>query len=57
MIICTDRKEIQAQEINILTTALSVFALHYLGLSGDLTEVLPAPQNPQSAELLEYTPP
>lgn len=57
MIIHTDGREIQAQEINILPTALSLFALHYLGISSDLTEVLPAPQNPQCAELLEYTPP
>lgn len=43
MIIQTDRREIQAQEINILTTALSPFALHYLRICGDLTEVLPTP--------------
>ena len=56
MIIHIDGREMQAQEINILTNALSLFALHYLGIAGDLTEVLPAPQNPQCAELSEYTP-
>lgn len=57
MIIHSDGRDIQAWEINILTTVLSLFALHYLGISGDLTEVLPAPRNTQSAELLEHTPP
>lgn len=55
MIIHTDGIEIQAQEISILTTALSLLALHYLGISSDLTEVLPAPQNLHCAELSEYT--
>lgn len=57
VIIHTDYKKIQAQEINILTTAWPLFALHYLGLSSDSTEVFPVPQNPQYVKLLEYMPP
>lgn len=50
MIIQTSGREIQAQQINILTTALSLFALHYLGISGDLTEVLPTPTVPSECQ-------
>lgn len=54
MIIHTDGKEIQAQEINILTTLWPTFVLHCLGTSGDLIEIIPAPQ---TEELLKNTPP
>lgn len=46
MIIYTDRKEIQAQEINILIISWPLFALDYLGISDNLTEILPAHQTP-----------
>ena len=46
MIIYTDRKEIQAQEINILIISWPLFALYYLGISDNLTEILPAHQTP-----------
>lgn len=51
----TDGKETEAREINIITTVWPLFVLNYLGISSDMTEVLPAPQNSQCAELLRYT--